>query len=80
MNKFILIIIVNFQLLDEPKNIEFRLKQNSFIECMDKANELKNSVKLLNNLIKISAKCIAYDQDHRFNKTESGIDIRSSIS
>ena len=41
MNKFILIIIVNFQLLDEPKNIEFRLKQNSYIECMEKANELK---------------------------------------
>ena len=68
MNKFILIIIVNFQLLDEPKNIEFRLKQNSYIECMDKANELKNSIKLLDNLISISAKCIVNNQNDHLNK------------
>lgn len=68
MNKFILIIIVNFQLLDEPKNIEFRLKQNSYIECMEKANELKNSIKLLNNLISISAKCIVNNQNDHLNK------------
>ena len=68
MNKFILIIIVNFQLLDEPKNIEFRLKQNSYIECMEKANELKNSIKLLNNLISISAECIVNNQNDHLNK------------
>tara|TARA_B100001248_G_scaffold259260_1_gene244965 strand:+ start:1313 stop:1534 length:222 start_codon:yes stop_codon:yes gene_type:complete len=68
MNKFILIIIVNFQLLDEPKNIEFRLKQNSYIECMEKANELKNSIKLLDNLISISAKCIVNNQNDHLNK------------
>lgn len=68
MNKFILIIIVNFQLLDEPKNIEFRLKQNSYIECIEKANELKNNMKLFNNLISISAKCIVYNQDDHLNK------------
>ena len=68
MNKFILIIIVNFKLLDEPKNIEFRLKQNSYIECMEKANELKNSIKLLDNLISISAKCIVNNQNDHLNK------------
>ena len=68
MNKFILIIIVNFQLLDEPKNIEFRLKQNSYVECMEKANELKNSIKLLDNLISISAKCIVNNQNDHLNK------------
>ncbi len=68
MNKFILIIIVNFQLLDEPKNIEFRLKQNSYIECMEKANKLINSIKLLNNLISISAKCIVNNQNNHPNK------------
>ena len=68
MNKFILIIIVNFQFLDEPKNIEFRLKQNSYIECMEKANELKNSIKLLDNLISISAKCIVNNQNDHLNK------------
>ena len=68
MNKFILIIIVNFQLLDEPKNIEFRLKQNSYIECMEKANELKNSIKLLDNLISISAECIVNNQNDYLNK------------
>ena len=68
MNKFILIIIVNIQLLDEPKNIEFRLKQNSYIECMEKANELKNSIKLLDNLISISAKCIVNNQNDHLNK------------
>ena len=68
MNKFILIIIVNFQLLNEPKNIEFRLKQNSYIECMEKANELKNSIKLLDNLISISAKCIVNNQNDHLNK------------
>ena len=75
MNKFILIIIVNFQLLDEPKNIEFRLKQNSYIECMEKANELKNSIKLLDNLISISAKCIVNNQNDHLNKKLKNIKI-----
>ena len=49
MNKFILIIIINFQLVDDPKNIEFRLTQNSYNECIDKANEIKKRNEFLKN-------------------------------
>ena len=63
MNKFILIIIINFQLIDDPKNIEFRLTQNSYNECIDKANEITKEMNFLKNLIKFSAKCIPYSQD-----------------
>ena len=63
MNKFILIIIINFQLVDDPKNIEFRLIQNSYNECVDKANEIEKGMNFLKNLIKFNAKCIPYSQD-----------------
>ncbi len=63
MNKFILIIIINFQLADDSKNIEFRLTQNSYKECIDKANEIKTGMNFLKNLIKFNAKCIPYSQD-----------------
>ena len=68
MNKFILIIIVNFQLLDKPKIMEFRLKQNSYVKCINKANELKNSMKFFNNLIKFNFKCIPDYKDDNFKK------------
>ena len=63
MNKFILIIIINFQLVDDPKNIEFRLTQNSYNECIDKANEIKKGMNFLKNLITFNAKCIPYNKD-----------------
>ena len=63
MNKFILIIIINFQLVDDPKNIEFRLTQNSYNECIDKAYEIKKGMNFLKNLIKFNAKCIPYNED-----------------
>ena len=68
MNKFILIIIINFQLVDDPKNIEFRLIQNSYNECVDKANEIEKGMNLLKNLIKFNAKCIPYSQDADINE------------
>ena len=63
MNKFILIIIINFQLVDEPKNIESKLTQNSYNECINKANEIRKGMKFLKNLIKFNAKCIPYSHD-----------------
>ena len=66
MNKFILIIIINLQLVDNPKNIEFRLTQNSYNECIDKANEIRTRMNFLKNLIKFNAKCIPYSQDEDF--------------
>ena len=68
MNKFILIIIINFQLVDDPKNIEFRLIQNSYNECVDKANEIEKGMNFLKNLIKFNAKCIPYNQDADINE------------
>ena len=68
MNKFILIIIINFQLVDDPKNIEFRLIQNSYDECVDKANEIEKGMNFLKNLIKLNAKCIPYSQDADINE------------
>ena len=68
MNKFILIIIINFQLVDDPKNIEFRLIQNSYNECVDKANEIEKGMNFLKNLIKFNAKCIPYSQDADINE------------
>ena len=68
MNKFILIIIINFQLVDDPKNIEFRLIQNSYNECVDKANEIEKGMNFLKNLIKFNAKCIHYSQDADINE------------
>ena len=68
MNKFILIIIINFQLVDDPKNIEFRLIQNSYNECVDKANEIEKGMNFLKNLIKYNAKCIPYSQDADINE------------
>ena len=63
MNKFILIIIINFQVLDDPKNIEFRLIQDSYNECVDKANEIKKEMIFLKNFIKFNTKCMPYSQD-----------------